>query len=401
MLSLLAAAPAPLLAQAARAELTGQVTGADGAALMGAQITVRALRTNDARVVVSGDNGFYTLPALPPGGYEATVELNGFKRFVQHAVTLATGERVRLDVALAVGGLEETVDVTGEPSTLRSESASLGQVVPNAEIVGLPLNGRTFITLAALAPGVALPPESQLPRINGGRPRTNEYLFDGISVLQPEPGQVAYFPNIDAIQEFKIETNTPPAEFGRFNGGVGQPDHEVGHEHAPRQRLRVLPPRVAERAQFLRADGRGKPEFRRNQFGGVVGGPIAGIARSSLPTIRPAAEHRSHRDFDRAHDAPAAGHLHRSHRRPRPGRSTIRRRRAPAAAHAHARSPTTRFPRPHRSGRARTALAVSAADIAAGPPTTINAASGERRSESVDARIDHRLPRIATRCSPA
>ena len=67
---------------------------------------------------------------------------------------------------------------------------------------------------------MALPPGSPLPRINGGRPRTNEYLFDGISVLQPEPGQVAFFPNIDAIQEFKIESNSPPAEFGRFNGGV-------------------------------------------------------------------------------------------------------------------------------------------------------------------------------------
>src|SRR5262249_57149387 len=84
----------------------------------------------------------------------------------------------------------------------------------------LPLNGRTFITLAALAPGVALPPNSPLPRINGGRPRTNEYLFDGISVLQPEPGQVAFFPVVDAIQEFKIESNSPAAEFGRFNGGV-------------------------------------------------------------------------------------------------------------------------------------------------------------------------------------
>src|SRR5438105_793191 len=69
-------------------------------------------------------------------------------------------------------------------------------------------------------PGATLPPGSQLPRINGGRPRTNEYLFDGISVLQPEPGQVAYLPIVDAIQEFKIESNSPPAEFGRFNGGV-------------------------------------------------------------------------------------------------------------------------------------------------------------------------------------
>ena len=196
------------------------MTGADGAALPGAQVTVRALRTNDTRVVVSGDNGFYTLPALPPGGYAVTVELAGFKRFVQNTVTLATGERVRLDVTLAVGGLEETVNVTGEPSTLRTESGSLGQVVPNAAIVGLPLNGRSFISLITLAPGVASPPGSAFPRINGGRPRVNEYLFDGVSVLQPEPGQVAFTPVVDAIDEFKVETNSPSAEFGRFNGGV-------------------------------------------------------------------------------------------------------------------------------------------------------------------------------------
>ena len=103
---------------------------------------------------------------------------------------------------------------------LRGATSGLGQVIDNAKIVALPLNGRSFISLAGLAPGVALPPGSSLPRINGGRPRTNEYLFDGMSVLQPEPGQVAFFPNIDAIQEFKIESNSPPAEFGRFNGGV-------------------------------------------------------------------------------------------------------------------------------------------------------------------------------------
>src|SRR5262245_12372862 len=103
---------------------------------------------------------------------------------------------------------------------VRAETASLGTVVENEQVVRLPLNGRLFIMLASIVPGVALPPNSAFPRINGGRPRTNEYLFDGISVLQPEPGQVAYYPVIDAIQEFKIESNSPPAEFGRFNGGV-------------------------------------------------------------------------------------------------------------------------------------------------------------------------------------
>jgi hypothetical protein len=103
---------------------------------------------------------------------------------------------------------------------VRAETASLGTVIENEQVVQLPLNGRLFIMLAAIAPGVALPPNSVLPRINGGRPRTNEYLFDGISVLQPEPGQLPFYPIIDAVQEFKLESNSPPAEFGRFNGGV-------------------------------------------------------------------------------------------------------------------------------------------------------------------------------------
>ena len=94
-------------------------------------------------------------------------------------------------------------------------------MIDQRRVVDLPLNGRSFIALASLAPGVAVPapPAAPLPRINGGRPRTNEYLFDGISVLQPEPGQVAFFPNVDAIQEFTIESNSPPAEFGRFTAG--------------------------------------------------------------------------------------------------------------------------------------------------------------------------------------
>ena len=129
----------------------------------------------------------------------------------------------------------------------------LGQVIDNRKIVDLPLNGRSFISLAGLAPGVALPPASSLPRINGGRPRTNEYLFDGISVLQPEPGQVAFFPNIDAIQEFKIESNSPPAEFGRFNGGVVNLTTKAGG-NTSRQRLRVLPQRGAERPELFRLD---------------------------------------------------------------------------------------------------------------------------------------------------
>ena len=133
--------------------------------------------------------------------------------------------------------------VNADASLLRSASSGLGHVIDNRRVVDLPLNGRSFITLASLAPGVALPPPpaAPLPRINGGRPRTNEYLFDGISVLQPEPGQVAFFPNVDAIQEFKIETNSPPAEFGRFNGGVVNLTTKSGTNALRGTALRVPP----------------------------------------------------------------------------------------------------------------------------------------------------------------
>ena len=162
------------------------------------------------------------------------VELSGFRPLTREGVRLATGETVRLDFELEVGGLTEAVTVTADAPLLRSETSGLGQVIDNRKVVDLPLNGRSFITLAGLAPGVALPPGSSLPRINGGRPRTNEYLFDGISVLQPEPGQVAFFPNIDAIQEFKIESNSPPAEFGRFNGGVVNLTTKAGQQRVAR-----------------------------------------------------------------------------------------------------------------------------------------------------------------------
>jgi hypothetical protein len=148
------------------------------------------------------------------------LEASGFKRFAREGILLATGERLRVDVVLAVGSPSETVTVTFDAPLLRTETASLGQVVDNRRIVDLPLSGRNFIPLVGLASGVALPPGSGFPRINGGRPRTNEYLYDGVSVLQPEPGTVPFFPIIDAIQKFKVETNSPPAEFGRFNGGV-------------------------------------------------------------------------------------------------------------------------------------------------------------------------------------
>ena len=270
----LAASASPVLAQVAAGEITGVVKDQAGAAVPGATVTVTNVDTNRQRVVPSSGDGVYTAPSLAPGEYRIDVELSGFKPVRRDGIRLSTGEKARIDFDLAVGDVREQVTVTADAPMLRAETASLGTVVEHEQVVQLPLNGRTFITLASLAPGVALPPNSQLPRINGGRPRTNEYLFDGISVLQPEPGQVAFFPVIDAIQEFKIESNSPPAEFGRFNGGVVNLTTKAGANVFHGDGFEFLRNEALNARNFFQSTNPVKPDYRRNQFGGTLGGPL-------------------------------------------------------------------------------------------------------------------------------
>jgi carboxypeptidase family protein len=274
LLALLAGIQGNAWAQAGAGRLTGVVSDSAGGAIPGVAVTVTAEATNLSRATVTGSDGSYAVTGLAPGSYRVELVLPGFRPLRREGVRLATGDSISLDLQLTVGGIAEAITVTADAPLLRDRAASLGQVIDHEKIVQLPLNGRSFITLAGLAPGVALPPGSQFPRINGGRPRTNEYLFDGISVLQPEPGQVAFFPIIDAIQEFKIESNSPPAEFGRFNGGVinlttksgSNVFHGTGFEFLRNQQLNAR--------NFFASTNPVRPRYRRNQYGGVFGGPI-------------------------------------------------------------------------------------------------------------------------------
>jgi len=274
VLVLAISASAALHAQAGSAHLSGIVRGHDGAPVPGATVTVTHAATNLSRVSHTDASGLYTIAGLVPGDYRLRVDLGGFRPLVRDGLRLATGDAVRVDLELGIGPVTEAVTVTADAPLLQVERASLGHVVGQDRIVGLPLNGRTFVSLAALAPGVALPPGSQLPRINGGRPRTNEYLYDGVSVLQPEPGQVAFFPVIDAIQEFKVESNSPPAEFGRFTGGVINLATRSGSNAYRGTIFGFLRHEALNARHVLAAPDAPAPLFRRHQFGGVLGGPI-------------------------------------------------------------------------------------------------------------------------------
>ncbi len=230
-------------AQAGNGELTGEVRDSSQKVVPDARVVLTEQGTNLRYEYITNDAGIYEYSSLKPGHYSLAVEKNGFERYERQNLTVRTGERLRVDVAFAVGAVTTSVVVREEASLLRTESATLGQVIDSRAIPALPLNGRTFINLIGLAPGIALPPGSALPRLSGSRPRTNEYLYDGLGVLQPEPGQVAFFPIIDAIREV--------FEFLR-NEALNARN--------------LFAPATAANAN--------KPEFRRNQFGFVLGGPI-------------------------------------------------------------------------------------------------------------------------------
>lgn len=265
---------APLHAQIGGGAVTGYVVDESGAPLRDARVVATAPSTGLMRTTPTEADGLFVIPGLPPGVYDISVQAQGFAVFRRLGVDVRTGETVRVDAPLTLGPVSEELSVIADVSATRREAPSLGHVVDARSVVALPLNGRAFVTLSSLVPGVALPPGSLLPRINGGRPRVNEYLFDGISVLQPEPGQVAYLPNVDAIQEFRIETNSPPAEFGRFNGGVVNVTTKSGTNAWRGTGFEFLRHETLNARQVFASRDASKPRFRRHQFGGVVGGPL-------------------------------------------------------------------------------------------------------------------------------
>jgi hypothetical protein len=260
--------------QAASAQLSGLVRDPGQLLAPGVTITLTHVATGQSRTFLTNAAGLYAATGLPPGEYELRAELAGFPPLVRRGIRLETGGVARLDLALVVGALDEQVTVTADMPVLRTGRATLGQVIDRDQVVQLPLKDRTFVSLVALSPGVALAPGTQLPRINGGRPRVNEYLYDGISALQPEPGQVAFFPVIDAIEDIRIETNAPPAEFGRFNGGVINLATKSGTNAVRGTAFEFARHEALNARNFFARQSPLKPRFRRQQFGGVLGGPL-------------------------------------------------------------------------------------------------------------------------------
>lgn len=178
-------------AQSTKAELRGTVRDPAGLPVVSAQVDLTHRSTGVTSTVPSGKDGGYQFLALMPGEYRLSISHPGFAPFKRDGLILRVADRLAVDLELKLGEASQAVEVIAGTPLLQTTSGTVGFVVEQRRTVTLPLDGRNFVQLIALSPGVNLPPGSVLPRINGSRPRVSEYIYDGISVLQPEPGQVA------------------------------------------------------------------------------------------------------------------------------------------------------------------------------------------------------------------
>lgn len=262
-----------LEAQSTKAEIFGTVRDPAGLPVNGAAVELINAGTETKLAAESDSNGGYHFFALPAGSYRVSVVKAGFSTLRRDGLVIRVGEQVSVDLQLQVGDVSESVTVTAAAPLLSATRGTASFTVEQKKVVSLPLDGRNFVPLIALSPGVNLPPGSVLPRINGSRPRTSEYIYDGISVLQPEPGQVAFYPIVDAVEEFRVETNSYSAEYGRSNGGVIMVNQKSG-SNSLHGTLFEFCRNETLNARNLFATTGPKPRFRRNQYGFVLGGPI-------------------------------------------------------------------------------------------------------------------------------
>jgi carboxypeptidase family protein len=279
--------PLAALAQQETATMTGTVRDATGAVMPRAVVIATNIRTNISARTETDEGGSYTIPSLRPGDYSVTAESPGFSKSVRTGVTLQVAQVARIDVTLQAGAVSETVEVLSATSLLDTQTSSRGLVIDQKQIVELPLNGRDYNQLALLSPGV-LPGTPRLSsvnfkgvlNVNGNRTFNNVFLLDGVDNIsysnsfRGENVQLVQ-PSIEALQEFKIQTNAYSAEYGRSSGAVVNATIKSGTNSLRGSVYEFLRNDKLDASNFFsNALGQPKPKRERNQFGAAAGGPI-------------------------------------------------------------------------------------------------------------------------------
>jgi outer membrane receptor protein involved in Fe transport len=295
---LLQAATAPVHAQVAGATILGTASDVRGATIPHASVSIKNAATGVVRSVTTNSAGFYSLPNLLPGPYEVTASAKGFATLMRSGITLAVGQKVQINLTLQVGAMSQRVQVRSTAPLVQTATSAISEQVTGTTVRQLPLNGRDWAQLATLQPGVAaVRNQSQIGTVafgdvnrvlrgfgnqlsvSGTRPQENTYRVDGINIndyTNGAPGSVlGDLTGVDAIEEFQVLTTNYSAEYGRTSGGVINAITRSGANQLHGDVYEFLRNADLDAANFFdNFNSVTKPAFRRNQFGGALGGPI-------------------------------------------------------------------------------------------------------------------------------
>src|SRR6266568_2119266 len=282
-----------LFSQLSTGTISGVVQDTSGAVIAGAMVTVRNVDTGAARTITSDEGGRYVVPVLPVGNYSVQGQQTGFKTEIRRGITLTVGREEVVNLTLNVGALADTVTVTAEAPLVETTTSAMSSLVDDRSIRDLPLNGRSYDRLALLQPGVVSVGAGQASaafdfgtgtrfNVNGSRAYANTFLLDGTDIADHAngtPGGAAGTNlGVDGVQEFKINTSVSPAEYGRSSGGVISAVTRSGTNSLHGSAFEFIRNNAFDSLAYTdetshKGNGTVAP-YRRNQFGGSLGGPI-------------------------------------------------------------------------------------------------------------------------------
>jgi hypothetical protein len=287
--ALLLVSPPLQQAQQMTADVLGTVTDPSGAALSGATVTFRNLDTGETRKTVTGSHGDYTFNQLAIGHCSLKVEAKGFKSFQVQEFQIAVGNRVRFDAKLEVGAVSESVEVSAEQAAaLQTEESSVGSTLNESEVQDLPLNGRNYMGMVVLAPGVtggtsngnwtytggSRPDDRRTGdtiSVNGKSDELNNHEVDGFDNNERAMGNIGLRPSMDGIEEVKIDTSSYSAESGRTAGAITNVITKSGTNAYHGSLYEYLRNDIFDATNYFAIS---HTKLRLNQFGGSIGGPV-------------------------------------------------------------------------------------------------------------------------------
>jgi hypothetical protein len=271
--------------------ISGVVTDKSGAVISGASVTATDILTGVQTTQKTDAKGFYNLPTLAVGSYNLEIKQVGFKTYLQTGIVIDANSALRVDASLAIGSINEKIEVSTEAAQVETTSTQMGEVIEGSKITSVPLNGRSFIDLLSLQPGVSPYKNDDTTSgvgsdpttvsgdqtngtqsVNGGRLGSNGFMVNGADAQEGVHNGAAIIPNLDSISEFRIITNNFNAEYGNFSGGQINVVTKSGTNQFHGDLFDFVRNTDFDAANFFAGGTRG--DFKQNQFGGIIGGPI-------------------------------------------------------------------------------------------------------------------------------